>query len=184
MEYSEGILGFMFFIVLCGFFHVPNVRRAVSHSTLVISIFSKKLYPWDILTCPGDCAFVAIDVVSSSSHLQEITYQKHFFKFNLPPVQNNLRAKSFATCSMCAVHFRTDAWLLVVMLSVFVRRDVSSTYASPIWSIVACIGVSIWKHMYFDARDHIIGSRMATQIDGEAQLPYPIPNICQNALVW
>ena len=86
--------------------------------------------------------------------------------------------------SMCAVIFSSSMCELVAGLSEVAMRDISSTYASPILSMVWLSGVSIWKQANFVAMEHRIGSSTATQIEGEAQLPWPVPRIRRRTFVW
>ena len=68
-------------------------------------------------------------------------------------------------------------------VSIFIR-DVSSTYASPILLMCVLLGVFSWKQLYLTARDHRMGSSTTTQIEGDTQLPCPLPTILRREFVW
>ena len=151
---------------------------------VLAELFTKKLYPCDNFSSAGDCSGVAIFEVPSGFHLQEIRYQKYFLRFGRPPVLNSFLSKSCAIFSMCAVNLTSARVEFVAGLSEVAMRDVSSTYASPIRSIVWLPGVSIRKQVNLVAMDHSIGSRAAIHMEGEAQLPWPVPKMRRSAFVW
>ena len=86
--------------------------------------------------------------------------------------------------SISTVSFCSDALSLNFSVVAVFINDVSSTYASPILDISVPVGVSSLKQLYFTAIDHIIGFKTATQIDGEAQLPWPVPKMRLSASDW
>ena len=132
----------------------------------------------------GECSLSTIVAVPFSSHRQEIKYQKHFFRFRLPPVLNNFLSKFWAIASISVVNFSVDAMSLYSSVVAVFISDVSSTYASPILDILDPAGVFSWKQLYLTAIDHKIGSSTETQMDGDAQLPWPVPRILRRAFVW
>ena len=76
-------------ILPAGFSQKSSVRWAISHSSRQIVTFSRSLYPCGIFISASDWSFLTIVAVSAGSHLQEIRYQKRFFRLRLPPVLNS-----------------------------------------------------------------------------------------------
>ena len=131
----------------------------------------------------GVWVVVAILAVPSAAQRHEIKYQKHFLRLSAPPVLNNLRSKFCDIASISLVMIPIGAVLFVAgALDVF-KRDVSSTYAFPMREIVIPLSVLSSKQLYLTAIDHKMGSNTATQIEGDAQLPWPVPRIRRNTSV-
>ena len=125
----------------------------------------------------GVSCLVCIVVEPSSCHCHEIRYQKYLCSERLLPVLNSLHLKSWAIASMCLLSFCTVLALVKSWSCERHMRAVLFTYVSPILSMPTPVGVVSLKQVYLLAIYHSKGLRTANHMDGEAQLPWPVPSI-------